>query len=409
MTSVETKASPKGLSLRAKTWLSIALFVVVFAVLVVVASFFDLQISRLLTKHSLSAGEYISHNAYALFIEALGSCPFYMMLVVAACITFWAAQRKGGKWNIAAVAAGAVAVVGFYLFFSDLFAYTAEYLGAQIGIDYVLKLKELSSAWYIRAIDLVLALVSTLAALLLWRRIPADTNKKMVWWALAIVCTMAFYLIVHFVKGPVGRVRYRAMNLMNNFDYYTPWYVINGKRVMIAADSGWTIVAKADGVVAAVASDACKSFPSGHTYSAAMVYSLLALPYVSDKCNKKGVKITLWCVTVAYTALVAIGRIVAGAHFMSDVVFGGTIAFAASMLMREIFVCKGCHFFALFPRKKAVAAMQTADNDTVVTEDTIVTENVVAEDTIATENTIAENTTATEEIPTEDNGKASEE
>ena len=41
-----------------------------------------------------------------------------------------------------------------------------------------------------------------------------------------------------------------------------------------------------------------------------------------------------------------------GAHYMSDVTFGGTLAFVSCVLMWEIFICKGSHFFAVFPRLK---------------------------------------------------------
>ena len=79
------------------------------------------------------------------------------------------------------------------------------------------------------------------------------------------------------------------------------------------------------------------------------------------------------------TMLVAISRIVVGAHYMSDVTFGGTFAFVSFIIMREIFICKGSHFFALFPRlapKKAVTlpadievenAVETEEDDALET------------------------------------------
>jgi len=364
----------KQLSLRAKTIISLACFAVVFAALAVVAAFYDLQISRILTKHSLVApafgqehGSYISNNGFALFFEALGSSPIYLMASVAGAIVFWFFARKSGKLRALAALGAIMVVAGFTLTVKDLFVYVAEYIGSQLASQsaLVLAAHHAAGAGYILGLSVVVALVPGVGMILLWQRIPKAVNDKMIWWAIAIVATLLFYLIPHFVKGPVGRVRYRTMNYLNDFSLYTPWYQLNGKRVLTA-----------DGVVAStpqtkaaiiVAGDACKSFPSGHTFSAGMLYSLLALPYLSDKCNKTGVKVGLWCGTVAYTALVAVSRIVAGAHYMGDVLFGGSIAFVGSMIMREIFVCRGAHVKALFGKQPAVEAV--SGEATVATEE----------------------------------------
>jgi len=347
----------KQLSLRAKTIISLACFAVVFAALAVVATFYDLQISQILTKNSLNPGDYISHNGFALFFEALGSCPIYLVASIVGAIVFWFFARKQGKLRILSIIGVALAVAGFALTVKDLFGYAGEYIGAQLAADssLVLAAHEAGGAGYLVGVSVVVGAMPAVGLLLAWQRIPKETNDKMIWWAFAILGAMLFYFVPHFVKGPVGRARFRTMNYLGDFEYYTRWYVLNGKRVMTA-----------DGLVAStaetkaaiiVAGDTCKSFPSGHTFSAGMVYTLLALPYLSEKCNKTGVKIGLWCGTVAFTGLVAVSRIVAGAHYMSDVLFGGTIAFAGAIIMREIFVCKGCHVKALFGKATPQAAV----------------------------------------------------
>ena len=344
----------KGLSLCAKSWIAFALFAVVFGGLAAIASIFDLSISQILTKHSLNPaalganGDYISHSGFALFFEALGASPLYLMGSVVGLIWFWAAWRKGGKWRIAACFAALLPVIGLTLIVKDVFGYVGEYLGAQLGDDahYVMFIHEAAGGGYILGISFVFGLLGAAGGLLAWQKIKPEVNDKMVWWTFAIILAAAFYLIVHFVKSPVGRVRFRTMNYLNDFSYYTPWYVANGKRVL--TPEGIVAATKEAKEAAIIASDTCKSFPSGHTFSAAMVYSLLALPYLDDKLNRKGVKLALWIATIGYTAVVAISRIVAGAHYMSDVLFGGTIAFLGCMLGREIFVCKGCHVKAMF-------------------------------------------------------------
>ena len=358
----------RQLSLRAKTIISLACFAVVFAGLTVIATFYDLQISRLLTKHSLvepafgqAHGSYISYNGFALFFEALGSCPIYLMASVVGAIVFWFFARKEGKLRFVAILGVVAAVAGFTLTIKDLFGYAGEYIGSQLTTDsrWVLAAHEAGGAGYIVALSVVLALFPAAGLLFAWQRIPKAVNDKMIWWAFAILGTIVFYLVPHFIKGPVGRVRYRTMNYLNDFSLFTRWYQLNGKRVLTAAGVVDSNPQTKAAIV--VASDACKSFPSGHTFSAGLVYTLLALPYLSDKCNKTGVKIGLWVGTVGYTGIVAVSRIVAGAHFMSDVLFGGTIAFAGAMIMREIFVCKGAHVKALFGKAKVAEAVADAE------------------------------------------------
>lgn len=344
------------LSMRTKSWLAVVLFAAVFAGLAVIASFYDLEISKLLTKHSLEPaalganGEYISHNGFALFFEAMGCTPLYVMGAIVGLVWFWAAWRKGGKWRIVACLSAVLPVVAFTLLFKDAFAYVAEYIGAQLGDDSaVIKAHEAAGSGYILGISVVLAMVGSAGAVFAWGKVDPKVNNKMVWWTFAIIGTALCMLIINFVKSPVGRVRFRTMNYLNDFSYYTPWYVINGKRVVIPGTPGQVVASNADTkALAILASDTCKSFPSGHTYSAAMIYCLLALPFLDERLNKKWIKLVLWCGTIALTGIIAISRIVAGAHFMSDVLFGGSICFAASMIMREIFVCRGSHFKAMF-------------------------------------------------------------
>ncbi len=60
-------------------------------------------------------------------------------------------------------------------------------------------------------------------------------------------------------------------------------------------------------------SDAYKSFPSGHTRSAAATFYLAAMADVLGINKKK--KAALWCFAAAFTCAVALSRIMVGAHF----------------------------------------------------------------------------------------------
>ena len=335
---------------RLYTIIGLSLFAVVFAALVVVATFFDLDISKILTKNALPDGAYFATSQFGLFFEAMGSAPIYLMGTVAGLIFFWWGIRKEKKWlKILAPIVGAIAaVVGAYLVVQDAFNYVAEQFLVVGG------LKKL----YVRAIAAVIALLIAAPSVVAWGQIKPEQNEKFIKWLLVILCTLLIYLVIHFIKSPIGRVRFRTMNYMqdDNYSLFTRWYVVNGKRNLEPAPNGVEV------------SDSCKSFPSGHTFSAGLVYTLICLPDLIESWNKKWVKGVVTGGTVAFTGVVAISRIVVGAHYMSDVLFGGTMAFAGTMIFREIFICKGEHLKALFAKKSAPAIEESEPAESEGTE-----------------------------------------
>ena len=202
-----------------KNILGIALFVLIFGALVVIASFFDFQISEILAKSGLENGDrYISSNAFGLVFEAIGSCAIYLMASVACCILFWNVLRRVKKdWlkYILAIVFAIGVFAGFYLTVSDIFKYVGEFIAQETGAHGVL------DNLYITFLTVVIAFPPAIGTLYLWGKVDAETNAKMLPWILVIVGTAACYLIIHFVKSPIGRARYRAILAYNaNPTYY---------------------------------------------------------------------------------------------------------------------------------------------------------------------------------------------
>jgi membrane-associated phospholipid phosphatase len=105
---------------------------------------------------------------------------------------------------------------------------------------------------------------------------------------------MAFfgYVIgVQVVKYLWGRVRFRELDAV--YSQFTPWYLPQG---ITGFDS----------------------FPSGH---AAMGWMLLAVLILLDN-KKKWLKNLVLTLIILWGTLLALSRIVIGAHFASDVLFG---------------------------------------------------------------------------------------
>ena len=71
--------------------------------------------------------------------------------------------------------------------------------------------------------------------------------------------------------------------------------------------------------------DYYKSWPSGHTSTAAIALTLGLFPQVAEK-KYKYEDLIFFVIGFLHLILVAFARIVAGAHFMSDVSFGAFIS-----------------------------------------------------------------------------------
>ena len=69
--------------------------------------------------------------------------------------------------------------------------------------------------------------------------------------------------------------------------------------------------------------------------------------------DKKGVRIGVNIGCTAFTVVVAISRIVANAHFLSDVLVGGYLTYLIFVALRRAFFGKGKYNFAVaLPREE---------------------------------------------------------
>ena len=82
------------MTLKKKSWLSVALFILIFGGLLLTATVADLQVSKILTAHALEPGKYLSNDTFGVAFEAVGSTPVYMILAFAFQIMFWYILRN---------------------------------------------------------------------------------------------------------------------------------------------------------------------------------------------------------------------------------------------------------------------------------------------------------------------------
>ena len=130
-----------------------------------------------------------------------------------------------------------------------------------------------------------------------------------------------------------GRMRYRDMLSAGTTEGFTPWYVVN-------IGNG---------------EEAYKSFPSGHTSSAANIFILAALCDVFPRLNNFRARAVINTGCFIFTVLVAVSRIVNCAHFLSDVLAGGYITYLIFVLTRWLFFRNGKYEFTFKEKTAAVA------------------------------------------------------
>jgi len=274
-------------------------FLSVWAVLVIVFSFQDLNVSKTVYN------EYDSQFGH--FFEVYGEHPAILILFVAGSVLFrTAGQERKGKRIVLRI---------FSCFISLLGGFGGAVLIAFRQFERTDGLAML--------ICLIAAFVAFACAQMLLRRLPAETLKwytRAAWAAIAIV--IAEMLIINVLKVFWGRIRFRNMN--GNYELFTPWFAPQGIQ--------------ADGLV----SEAYKSFPSGHSANGwAMMVWMLFMPF------KRMCRSWMLGIAVLWGACTSMSRVIMGDHFGTDVLFGAFITIGSMFLLCKAFGVE------LFPDKQA--------------------------------------------------------
>ncbi len=233
-------------------------------ILAVIFGIFDLEISKNVVNQS---------SGWAKFLEDYGMVPGILVIIGGIFIYYSSIKQKASIWSY-------IQKVIFFLVSSGLIFYLFDILLGQIASDHLITY-------------LIISFAISIAIFILLHLRKQVQNVTVIIFAKTVVGTTLFgyVLCVQVVKYIWGRVRFRELDTA--FSQFTPWYLPQG---LTGSDS----------------------FPSGH---AAMGWILL--PLLILLVNKKQwmkysaiVIIFLWGVTLA------LSRVVIGAHYSSDVLFG---------------------------------------------------------------------------------------
>lgn len=141
---------------------------------------------------------------------------------------------------------------------------------------------------------------------------PCVNEKTLKYCLFIIYSIIAIFIIFNLMKNIWGRQRFFSIYYEQNYSLFTNWWQING----------------------APESDAFKSFPSGHTASAA---SSLVLLYLSDVINIKNkfVKSLTILFPIVFAICTQFARIMDGAHYLTDVSMGLIVSIVVILFVKN--------------------------------------------------------------------------
>lgn len=145
-----------------------------------------------------------------------------------------------------------------------------------------------------------------------------------------LLVIFADILVVNLIKIPWGRARMRLV-ASDARAYFMPWWQ-PGTELRDAL------------VAAGVAAEEFKSFPSGHSANSSCLMLLALLPLLRPQWERR--QTALFCAGFGWALVVAVSRIVMGAHYLSDTAVGLAVGLAAAAAV--------CHL--LFPVKRTAEA-----------------------------------------------------
>ena len=268
---------------------------------IVFGSFFDLQISQAIAN---------PNNNFALFISAI--MPTIGFAVVAAMGGGFVALIVKGEYHVGLkVLFGILAAACFGV---SIFYPGGEYFG--INGFYNEKLE-----W----LGYVIVIIPEAAAAFGGYHLFKDCKNKNIWIVLCAAIALlllALLATIPTIKDNMHRPRYRALIALDDISFHNWWEPFKGYKDYV-------------NIHLEVPHDNFKSFPSGHTAETSIVLvGVVFLPLVNEKYEKQ--QLTLFVAGCCFILLVALARIMAAAHFLSDVSWGATILIGWLLITNEI-------------------------------------------------------------------------
>lgn len=284
-----------------KKWCGIRIsyffIVVLLAVFgIIVGSFFDLNVSKTL---------YDKNSGFGQFYETFGTGLGYMMIPSSAMMLFLALYKNKNKW---------LKILAYFLLIASALITTYIY-GHSLcdNQEYGLTTDDFSA--YTFAFSLM-----ALSSFLTFLFVDKKDKRGLILVGSVVLFSMAIQLaLINFLlKYLAMRPRYRFLMGDGNPE------ALDGVSETFRA--WWEMKPFSH-----MSGDYYKSWPSGHTSTAAIALTLVLYPQVAEK-KYKCEELIFFAVGFCHLILTAFARIVAGAHYLTDVSFATLFSVSGILL-----------------------------------------------------------------------------
>ena len=353
--------------------------IAVFAILLTMASLYDKQITSRFSSWALPAltkdssryfkdgvvympsdkaygssvanyiGQVYTDSIFAKIIEIIGVAPTTLVTIFSMGIVFWNCYRLKNRTTRIAVQTISVVLSFFWFWFTGFFTYFPQFCIAVVGLENYAPwgpTVNTATAMVFLFLSILVGGILTFAIYAGLKFVKYDVMCELLRWAMIVSSAALAAIIVMevLIKPVLCRERFRfiyalrqvkgiqyANGYMPIEEYIQKKFIING----VGDSEGfvkWYQLQVANnpfkgGNTPFMSEDITKSFPSGHqTMAACGFLSLLILPRTVRACNTRKWKICIWTLVPILLVIFGMGRLVAGAHYLSDVTFGTIIA-----------------------------------------------------------------------------------
>lgn len=265
-----------------KKKIALIISLVIFVALCFVFNKYDLDISIYLTKY---------HNGFSKFFAVYGECPIYIGPILFGATLYYLTKKLWQKYTCAGI----------------------NYIAYLIASIKVIHNKGLHLDLNNIMLAICVAILLTLITFMIFSKIKRENLNKFkdlafLWFVVSLVSVS----ITEVLKCLWGRVRFR--DLSSDYSEFTKLFHVNGYN-------------------------GNKSFPSGHTSAGTTILVLaLIIPRFTDK---KWVKYLVTVLCFTYILCLQVARIMASAHYASDVLCGFVVSFTTLCVTYKIMKRKG--------------------------------------------------------------------
>lgn len=269
---------------------------------IVLGSFFDLEISKAIAS---------PNNTFGLIVSAVA--PTFGFATVACMGGGFIALAIKGEYNkwlkvLFYVLASCCLGVAIYYPGGEYFGVNGFYKTAPEWVGYLIVIIPEGAAMY--------------GGYVLFK----DCQNKNIWIVFCIVIALlliALLGIIPMIKDNMHRPRYRFISNADNVPFYNWWEACTNYKELITRYQ--------------THKDNFKSFPSGHTAETCILFvGITFFPMANKKFEKY--QLSAFVLAAMFTLLLMTCRILAAAHYLSDVSWGATIMLALTLIANEIVI-----------------------------------------------------------------------